>query len=125
MGTLKFTITIDYLQENFGQSSKPAKASLWSENTGVSSGKKNSSILIKKSNIGIKINAKSSQSKTSKIENTVFTDKETILQLDKTLNTSTSTSNTVNIDTKSDVGNILPLRSLVGAYSDSSDNDSD
>lgn len=113
------------MQKNFGQSSKPAKASLWSENMGVSSGKKNSSILIKKSNIGIKINAKSSQSKTSKIENTVFTDKETILQLDKTLNTSTSTSNTVNIDTKSDVGNILPLRSLVGAYSDSSDNDSD
>ncbi|XP_012056172.1 PREDICTED: coiled-coil domain-containing protein 94 [Atta cephalotes] len=110
--------------ENFGQSSKPAKASLWSEKMGVSSGKKNSSILIKKSNIGIKINAKSSQSKTSKIENTVFTDKETILQLDKTLNTSTSTSNTVNIDTKSDnVGNILPLRSLVGAYSDSSDSD--
>ncbi|KAG5307031.1 YJU2 factor, partial [Acromyrmex insinuator] len=111
--------------ENFGHSSKPAKASLWSENTELSSGKKNSSILVKKSNIEIKINAKSSQSKTSKIENT-FSDKEIVLQSDKTPNTSTSTSNTVNIDMKSDnIGNILPLRSLVGAYSDSSDNDSD
>ena len=126
MGTLKLTITIDYLQENFGHSSKSAKASLWSENMGLSSGKKNSSTLVKKSNIGIKINAKSSQSKTSKMENTVFSDKETVLQSNKTPNASTSTSNTVNTDTKSDnVGNILPLRSLVGAYSDSSDNESD
>ncbi|KYQ47434.1 Coiled-coil domain-containing protein 94, partial [Trachymyrmex zeteki] len=123
---LKTNEANDKETENSGHSSKPAKTSLWSENTGLSSGKKNPSTLVKKSNIGIKINAKSSQNKTSKIENTVSSDKETVPQLDETPNTSTSTSNTVNTETKSDnVGNVLLLRSLVGAYSDSSDNDSD
>ncbi|XP_071558387.1 splicing factor YJU2 [Temnothorax nylanderi] len=109
--------------ENSGHSSKLAKASLWSENTGLLSNKKNSSTLVKKGNIGIKINARSSQNKTSMIENAISPDKKTVSQLDQTPNTSTSTSNTVNIDTKSDnVGNGL---SLLGAYSGSSDNDSE
>lgn len=94
---------------------------MWSENTGLSSNKKNSSTLIKKSNIGIKINARSSQNKI--VESAVSSDKETVPQSDKTPNASTSTSNIVNIDIKSDnVGNGL---SLLGAYSGSSDNDSD
>lgn len=113
---------IDYLQENSTHSSKSAKASLWSKNMGLLSNKKNSSTLVKKSNIGIKINARSSQNKTSTIESAVSSDKETVSQLDKTPNTSTSTSNIINIDIKSDnVGNGLLL---LGAYSDSSDNDS-
>ncbi|XP_011637282.1 coiled-coil domain-containing protein 94 [Pogonomyrmex barbatus] len=106
--------------ENFIQSSKSIKASLWSENTGLSN-KKNSSTLIKKSNIGIKINARSSQNKTS-IEN-VSSDKETVSQLEEIPNISSSTSNATNTNTKMDyVGNGL---SLLGAYSDSSDNDND
>ncbi|XP_011694996.1 PREDICTED: coiled-coil domain-containing protein 94 [Wasmannia auropunctata] len=109
--------------ENSGNSSKSAKASLWSESMGLSSGKKNSSSLVKKSNIGIKINARSVQNKTSTTENAVSCDKETAPQSDKALNTSTSTSNTVNTDTKSDnIGNSLLL---LGAYSGSSDSDSD
>ncbi|XP_011160296.1 splicing factor YJU2 [Solenopsis invicta] len=98
-------------------SSKLTKGSLWSENT--LSSKKNSSTLIKKSNIGIKINARLSQNK-STAEN-VFSDKEIVPQSDKTPNASTSTLNTVNTSSKSDnVGNGL---SLIGAYSDSSDDD--
>lgn len=119
---------IAYLQENsstmdiLGHSSKSAKVSLWSENTGLLSNKKNSSTLVKKSNIGIKINTKSSQSKTSTTEN-ISSDKKTVSQLDEASNTSTSTSNTVNRDTKSD--NVSNGLSLLGAYSDSSNNDSD
>ncbi|XP_011873812.1 PREDICTED: coiled-coil domain-containing protein 94 [Vollenhovia emeryi] len=106
--------------ENSDQSSKLVKASLWSDSTGLSSVKKNSSSLIKKSNIGIKINAKS-QSKTT--ESADSSDKKTVSQLDETPDTSTSTSSTVNTGAKSDnVGNSL---SLLGAYSDSSENDSD
>lgn len=115
-------IIIDYLQENSGHSSKSVKASLWSENTGLSFSKKNPSTLIKKSNIGIKINTRSSQSKISTTENAVSSDKETVSQSDKTPNALTSTSNTISTDTKSD--NVGSGLSLLGAYSDSSDNDS-
>lgn len=112
-------IIIGFLQENSTRSSKSTKASLWSENMGLLSTKKNSSTLIKKSNSGIKINVRSSQNKTSTTESAISSDKETLSQLDKTPNT--STSNIVNIDTKSDnVGNGL---SLLGAYLDSSDSD--
>ncbi|XP_050453121.1 splicing factor YJU2 isoform X2 [Cataglyphis hispanica] len=82
-------------RENSEHSSKSTKVSLWSENIGLSSNKKD---LIKKNNIGIKINAKSTQNKTS--TSTALTDS----QLDKTPNmTSTSNtdivSNSTNVDT--------------------------
>lgn len=109
--------------ENSGHSSKSAKASLWSENTGSSFSKKNPSTLIKKSNIGIKINTRSSQSKISMAENAVSSNKEEVLQLNKTPNALTNTSNTINTGTKSD--NVGSGLSLLGAYSDSSDDDSD
>jgi len=108
------------LQENSGHSSK-SKASLWSENAGLSVSKRNSSTTVKKSNIGIKINARSSQNKTSTIESAVSSDKERVSQLDKTHDTS-NTSNTVNIDKSDNISNGL---SLLGTYSDSSNNDSD
>lgn len=117
-------IIIGYLQENSGHSSKLAKASLWSDNVALpSSSKKNSSAMAKKSNIGIKINARLQQNKTSTTENAVSPDKETVAHSDKIPNTSTSTSNTGKPENKSDnVGNGLLL---LGAYSDSSDDDSD
>jgi len=77
--------------------------------------------MVKKSNIGIKINARSSQNKISTIENAVSSDKETVSQLDKTHDTS-NTSNIVNIDKSDNVSNGL---SLLSTYSDSSNNDSD
>lgn len=120
---MKTIMIIACLQENSGHSLKSTKASLWSENMGLLSSKKNSSTLVKKSNIGIKINTKSSQSKTSTTENIISSDKKTVSQLDETPNTSTNTSNTVNTDTKSD--NVSSSLSLLGAYSDSSNNDSD
>jgi len=96
---------------------------LWSDNAGLLPNKKNSSILTKKSNIGIKINAKSLQNKTFASESAVSdkeTQKETVSQPDKTNNTSTSTLNLTG--TKSNnVGNGLLL---LGAYSGSSDDDS-
>jgi len=96
---------------------------LWSDNAGLLPNKKNSLISVKKSNIGIKINAKPLQNKTLVSESAMSdkkTDKETVSQSDKTNNTSTSTSSTTG--TKSNnVGNGL---SLLGAYSGSSDDDS-
>ncbi|XP_012533504.1 splicing factor YJU2 [Monomorium pharaonis] len=109
--------------ENSGHSLKSTKASLWSDNMGLLSSKKNLSTLAKKSNIGIKINARLSQNKTSTTENTVSSDNKTVPQSDEASNTSTSTSNTTNIDIKSD--NVSNGLSLLGAYSGSSDNDSD
>lgn len=56
-------------------------------------------------------------------ENAVSSDEKMVPQSDETPNTSTSTSNVVNTDPKSNnIGNSL---SLLGAYSDSSDNDND
>jgi len=92
----------------------------------LSSGKKNPSTLMKKSNFGIKINTKTSQSKTSMTENTVPDNQETISQSGKTPDeTSTSTTNATVTSVKSNVAsNSL---SLLGAYSGSSsdNNDSD
>lgn len=73
--------------------------------------------MVKKNNIGIKINAKPLQNKTL-VSESVISDKETVSS--ETNNISTSTSNTT--DTKSNnIGNSL---SLLGAYSGSSDDDS-
>jgi hypothetical protein len=85
---------------------------------GLLPNKKNSSILAKKSNIGIKINAKPLQTKTLASESTV-SDKETVSQSDNINNSSTSISNTTG--TKLNIGNSL---SLLGTYSGSSDDDS-
>lgn len=75
---------------------------------GVSLNKKN---LIKKSNIGIKINTKSAQDKTSESADS---------QLDETHNT-TSISDTTDIVSKST--NVSNSLSLLGAYSSSGDSD--
>lgn len=103
---LKIDETNDKAEDNFEHSTKSTKVSLWSENTG-SSLKKN---LIKKT-IGIKINAKSTQNKSSK---------STDSQLDETHN-KTSTSDTIDIVSKS--SNVSNSLSLLGAYSSSSDTD--
>ncbi|KMR02222.1 coiled-coil domain-containing protein 94 [Lasius niger] len=85
---LKTDETNDKEKKNSEHSTKSAKVSLWSENMGVSLNKKN---LIKKSNIGIKINTKSAQDKTSESADS---------QLDETHNT-TSISDTTDIVSKS------------------------
>lgn len=82
---LKTDETDDKEKDNSEHSTKSTKVSLWSENT---ESLKN---LIKKSNIGIKINAKSTQNKTSESAD---------LQLDETHDT-TSTSDTTDIASKS------------------------
>ncbi|XP_014483295.1 PREDICTED: coiled-coil domain-containing protein 94 [Dinoponera quadriceps] len=108
-------------ETNDKESVKP-KISLWSGKAGLSSSKNNSSTLAKKSNIGIKINAKPSQNK-SVSESVVSTDNEKVPQSNETQDTPTSTSNTASTGTKSDnTGNSL---SLLGTYSGSSDNDSE
>lgn len=108
--------------ENSGHSSKLTKASLWSDNMGLLSNKKNLSTFIKKSNIGIKIKTKSSRDKILMSENVASSDKKIVSQLDKTPNTLTSTSNIANTSKLDSVGNSL---SLLGAYSDSSESNSD
>ncbi|XP_032683577.1 splicing factor YJU2 [Odontomachus brunneus] len=108
--------------DNTGQSTRPSKISLWSENMGLSFGKKNSSALMKKGNIGIKINAKPPQNKVTS-EIVLSTDNETVSRLDETQDTPTSISNITNTGTKSN--NASNGLSLLGAYSGSSDNDSD
>ncbi|CAL1678077.1 unnamed protein product [Lasius platythorax] len=105
---LKTDETNDKEKKNSEHSTKSAKVSLWSENMGVSLNKKN---LIKKSNIGIKINTKSAQDKTSESADS---------QLDETHNT-TSISDTTDIVSKST--NVSNSLSLLGAYSSSSDSD--
>lgn len=107
---LKTEETDDKERENSEHFSKSTKVSLWSENMATLSNKKN---LIKKSNIGIKINVKATQNKTS--GNTILADS----QLDETPN-KMSTSNTTDIVSKSTNSNSL---SLLGAYSGSSDSD--
>lgn len=103
--------TSDKEKEDSEHFSKSTKVSLWSENTGFSSNKKN---LVKK-NINIKVNAKATHNKKAS-ENIVLTDS----QLDEIPNMM-NTSDTTNIASKSTtVSNSL---SLLGAYSDSSDSD--
>lgn len=85
------------------------------------SGKKNSPALMKKGNIGIKVNAKPPQNRTTS-EIVASADKETVSRSDETQDTSTSTSNTSTGTKLNNAGNGL---SLLGAYSGSSDNDSD
>jgi len=104
-------IIICYLQEDSEHFSKSTKVSLWSENTGLSSNKKN---LIKK-NISIKINAKATHNKKAS-ENVVLADS----QLDETPNMM-NTSDTTDIASKST--NVSNSLSLLGAYSNSSDSD--
>ncbi|XP_070168787.1 splicing factor YJU2 isoform X1 [Polyergus mexicanus] len=102
--------TNDKEREDSEHSSKSIKVSLWSENIGLLFNKKD---LVKKSNIGIKINAKSTQNKMS--TSTILVNS----QLDETPNM-TSTSDTDIVSKSTNVSNSL---SLLGAYSSSSDSD--
>ncbi|XP_054009429.1 splicing factor YJU2 [Hylaeus anthracinus] len=82
------------------QSVKTSDASLWSESTGTSSSRKNLLGIVKrKTNLGVKVNSNSTEEKSSQSANTI---------------TSESTNNSSR--------NAL---SLLGAYSGSSENDSD
>lgn len=85
--------------------------SLWSENTGLSSNKKN---LVKK-NISIKINAKSAQNKKAS-ESAALADS----QLDETPNMMNTLDTTDIVSKSTNVSNSL---SLLGTYSGSSDSD--
>ncbi|EFN80619.1 coiled-coil domain-containing protein 94 [Harpegnathos saltator] len=107
--------------EDSGHTAKLTKTSLWSGSAGSLTNKKNTPSLGKKSNIGIKINAKLVQNKTMS-EVMVSNDKETVSGSQETQNTPMSISD-ANTGTKSD--NTSNSLSLLGAYSDSSDNDSD
>lgn len=112
------------MQESFEQVSKQFKVSLWSGDTGLSSNKKNSFALVKKSNIGVKINAKPLQNKISAPEGAIITDKEAVSRPNEAQSISTSTSDTSTSDTGTKSSNVSNSLSLLGAYSDSSDNDS-
>lgn len=109
------TITIDKDKVNSKQSTKSSN-SPWSESVGTSSNKKNLlGIVKKKTNIGIKTSTEKQQTEIPTKDETYPLTKES--NNDTNVNTSENTSNTIS-NTNSGL-------SLLGAYSGSSDNDSD
>ncbi|KZC07759.1 Coiled-coil domain-containing protein 94 [Dufourea novaeangliae] len=101
---------------------KTSDASFWSESAGSSSNKKNLLGIVKrKTNLGVKVNSNSSHSSTVEKEQS-RTEKETGTSTQGKSNSDTETNRSGKIDSSS--GNTHNALSLLGAYSDSSDNDS-
>ncbi|XP_076643913.1 splicing factor YJU2 isoform X2 [Halictus rubicundus] len=106
------------------QPTKTSDSSLWSENVGSSSNKKNLLGIVKrKTNLGVKVNSTSTHSSTEKEEAQAATAKEPVASTNEKSNSDTNAIKTETGDSKS--SNTHNALSLLGAYSDSSENDSE
>ncbi|XP_031833994.1 splicing factor YJU2 [Nomia melanderi] len=106
------------------QSTKISDTSLWSKNVGPSSSKKNILAIVKrKTNLGVKVNSSSPHSNTEKEEAQTETVEETIAPTKNNSNNNVNVSKSETADSK--LNNTHNALSLLGAYSDSSENDSD
>nr|XP_033334017.1 splicing factor YJU2 [Megalopta genalis] len=113
------TLKIEKESKRNSEPAKTSDSSLWSENVGSSSSKKGLLGIVKrKTNLGVKVNSSSTQSSTEKDEAQTAAG-----STDKTSTNKSSTSKSETTDSKtSNANNAL---SLLGAYSDSSENDSE
>ncbi|OAD54162.1 Coiled-coil domain-containing protein 94 [Eufriesea mexicana] len=103
------------------QKIKPSETSLWTETASSSSNRKNLLGIVKrKTNVGIKVNPNPAVISPDNGEKQTVTRKETDVSLEESKNLNTSTENAHNSTSSCHNG-----LSLLGAYSGSSDNDSD
>ncbi|XP_043514519.1 splicing factor YJU2 isoform X2 [Frieseomelitta varia] len=109
-------------QEKETQRIKPSETSLWSESTPSSSNRKNLLGIVKKkiNLVNTKVNSNSTITSTDKEKTETVTREETDASMEKSTNLNISTFESMYNST----GNSNNGLSLLGAYSDSSDNDS-
>lgn len=107
-------LTVDKEKVKSDSAVKTADASLWSESAATSSGRKNLLGIVKrKTNLGVKVNSSSTHAGVEKRDIEVASEEVADVSRKSTNETTSSSS-----------GNAQNSLSLLGAYSDSSDNDS-